>query len=535
MTTAYGTMASVLITKDGDAYKIRADTYEAVVANDGHLTNLRVGGAELLMSRAAGSKGSYFMQQSMVDISTVTQTDSSTIIAGGSKASIAYSFTDTEMTWKLANKTDAPMKFEMIMDPGIKYAVTNTGRLDTPFIADVGGNSSWIVSNSEIDITGGTRLWGPWANKYQVWEASLNGSETREVTFSIGPVRPAFEKMITNIESGRPADYDGFSLYSPENCQVFQRQSRYQGTILISGHPDLKCDSVEYRLSGKPLKGTLNVAWRKLTLNPVDSGFFQEILAPAGGWYKLDLRARLAGRVVLSKTIEKVGLGEVFVTAGQSNSTNNGQFPSKQTSGMVSCFSGSDWEVRDDPFIGPHDHSAYGSAWPSFGDAMYRRYHVPIGVAPTGQGNTSVAQWIPGGELFNWTMSRIYQLGPGGFRAVLWHQGEADANTDPDRYYAGMQKVINASKLAAGWDFPWFTAQATYHTQNITSVPTIRSAQKKLWDTGVSLEGPDTDSLTGDYRDFDGKGIHFSPKGLKAHGELWAEKVAKYLDVVLDK
>lgn len=65
--------------------------------------------------------------------------------------------------------------------------------------------------------------------------------------------------------------------------------------------------------------------------------------------------------------------------------------------------------------------------------------------------------------------------------------------------------------------------------------PNPRAAQKKLWETGVALEGPDTDTLTGDNRDEGGKGIHFSPKGLRAHGKLWAEKVTVYLDKELAK
>jgi hypothetical protein len=290
---------------------------------------------------------------------------------------------------------------------------------------------------------------------------------------------------------------------------------------------------VEYRLSGKPLKGSLHSAWTKLALSPIDSSFFQKLPVPAGGWYKLEMRALLANKTVYSKIVEKVGVGEVFVTAGQSNSTNCGQFPSKQTSGMVSCFSGEDWQVRDDPFTGTYDKTGTGSPWPAFGDAMYKRFKVPIGVAATGAGGTSVGQWIPGGEPFNWTVGRIKQLGPGGFRAVLWHQGESDYRSDPDWYYSGMSRLINASKLAAGWSFPWFTAQASYHP-NLPSVPGLRAAQKKLWDTGLSLEGPDTDTLTGDYRANDGKGIHLSLKGLKAHGELWAQKVGAYLDTVLD-
>ena len=61
----------------------------------------------------------------------------------------------------------------------------------------------------------------------------------------------------------------------------------------------------------------------------------------------------------------------------------------------------------------------------------------------------------------------------------------------------------------------------------------MRRAQRKLCDEGIALLGPDTDLLTGDHRDMEGKGIHFSPKGLKAHGRLWAEKVLPYVEARL--
>jgi hypothetical protein len=134
-------------------------------------------------------------------------------------------------------------------------------------------------------------------------------------------------------------------------------------------------------------------------------------------------------------------------------------------------------------------------------------------------------------------MTRIYQLGPLGFRAVLWHQGETDVinGTSIEEYVSNMTTVIERSKRDAGWEFPWFVAWVSYLNVDRHSSPQVRAAQKKLWDTGVALEGPDTDTLTGDNRDSEGKGVHFSPKGLKAHGEMWAEKVEAYLDSVLGK
>jgi hypothetical protein len=50
-----------------------------------------------------------------------------------------------------------------------------------------------------------------------------------------------------------------------------------------------------------------------------------------------------------------------------------------------------------------------------------------------------------------------------------------------------------------------------------------------LWNLGIAEQGPDTDMLTGDMRDFDGTGIHLSPKGLKAHGEMWADILGAWI------
>jgi hypothetical protein len=97
-------------------------------------------------------------------------------------------------------------------------------------------------------------------------------------------------------------------------------------------------------------------------------------------------------------------------------------------------------------------------------------------------------------------------------------------------YRTYLEKVIRASRKRADWDVPWFVAQASYHTPQDSGSEDIRAAQKSLWTDGVALQGPDTDALTGELRDNGGRGVHFSVRGLKAHGERWADKVAAYLD-----
>jgi hypothetical protein len=202
---------------------------------------------------------------------------------------------------------------------------------------------------------------------------------------------------------------------------------------------------------------------------------------------------------------------------------------------MVSSFSGSNWQPANDPQPGVHDRTGKGSFWPAFGDALYAKYKVPIGVASTGHSGSSINQWQPGGEFYKWMMTRIGQLGPQGFRAVLWHQGEADVAMPSDEYARKLTTVIQTSTKEAGWDFPWFVAQVSYQSPTQKSFPTTRDAQKKLWETKVAQPGPDTDTLIGDNRENGGKGIHFSGKGQRAHGKMWADKVSVYLDKGLGK
>ena len=120
------------------------------------------------------------------------------------------------------------------------------------------------------------------------------------------------------------------------------------------------------------------------------------------------------------------------------------------------------------------------------------------------------------------------------FSALLWHQGESDVEMPSDEYYEKLRNIILSSRSQAGWYIPWFVAQASYHNPEKPRFDSVRNAQSKLWKEGIALQGPDTDTLTGDRRDLGGAGIHFSPKGLFEHGQLWTESVANYLDPLLN-
>ncbi|HXF10823.1 MAG TPA: sialate O-acetylesterase, partial [Desulfuromonadaceae bacterium] len=243
---------------------------------------------------------------------------------------------------------------------------------------------------------------------------------------------------------------------------------------------------------------------------------------------------------------------------GQSNSANYGEEKNRTQTGLVAAFDGTRWQLAADPE--PGAGGTKGSFMPLFGDELAERLHMPIGIVPVGIGSTSVREWLPSGVRFTnlppltrnvvsvgpgeWESSgkiftdfttRMKQLGPNGFCAVLWHQGESDAKqADPMRTLPGslyrqfLERLIRDSRREIGWNAPWFVAQASYHSPQDTGSPDIRDAQKAVCDDGLAILGPDTDTLLGDMREKNGAGIHLSAKGLKAHAHLWVEKVGPW-------
>lgn len=342
------------------------------------------------------------------------------------------------------------------------------------------------------------------------------------------------------------------TLDSPRDYQVFQRTTFAEGAMLVRGSADAPCDAAEARLAGH--------AWQSIATS-APCAFDGRISAAAGGWYSVEVRVLRGGEPIGSFAVEHAGVGEVFVVSGQSNSTNYGEEAQQTRTGMVATFDGAGWRLANDPQPGVQDTSKLGSFLPAFGDALFERYHVPIGVASAGSGGTSVRQWLPKGDrfaspptsakfvvavddgqwestgkLFAGMLERIRQLGPHGFRAVLWHQGESDAHQgpgheiEPAQYQRMMERLIREMRTRGGWDFPWFVAQVSYHNPADPGTPAIRAAQAALWKDGLALQGPDTDTLTGEYRQNHGTGVHMSAAGLQAHGKLWAEKVEAWLD-----
>jgi len=279
----------------------------------------------------------------------------------------------------------------------------------------------------------------------------------------------------------------------------------------------------------------------------------------AGCWYRLQMRALQAAGAAASCTVAHVGVGEVFVVAGQSNAANHGSEKQQSKTGLVASFDGKGWAPSNDPQ--PGASGGGGSFMPPFADAIVDRFRVPVGLVPIAMGSTSVREWLPAGIKFaqqtttgrgvqptsdgQWEstgrnfevlVQRLNAFGKNGIRAVLRHQGESDAGQARSGYPAERQisgtqyldflrTLVKASQQASGWEVPWFSAQTTYHSENDPSDEEFRAAMRQAWLQGITHEGPDSDALRAEFR----AGVHFNGSGLRKHGDLWAGKVGDWI------
>ena len=346
------------------------------------------------------------------------------------------------------------------------------------------------------------------------------------------------------------------TLTSPLDHQVVQRHSSTEGTISIRGSQS-GLDAGKTKFEAKiGAKGR----WQVLNAQVEKEHFSARVTAPAGGWHRVEVRAVLDGKTVATAAVEHVGIGEVFVVAGQSNSANHGEEKQTTRTRRVAAFDGTKWQIADDPQ--PGASGRMGSFMPALGDALVDRFDVPVGFVACGIGATSVREWLPKGATFPnpptlekrviklpeglWAsdgaaydafIARMAPLGHNGFRVVLWHQGESDANQkDKTRTLAGklyreyLEKIIRDSRRDTGFEAPWFVAQASYHVPGDEGSDDIRAAQAALWKDGLAQPGPDSDALKGPLRERKGLGVHFSGAGLRAHGQKWAAKITPWLD-----
>ncbi|MDR6806347.1 hypothetical protein J2Y45_003539 [Dyadobacter sp. BE34] len=377
----------------------------------------------------------------------------------------------------------------------------------------------------------------------------------------------------------------------PSERAVFQRNNANEADVYIGGYITQPYQKIEVRLTPRvPGEGEAFPAgggWVTLD-DQISQGQFLGSVHLKGGWYQLEARGVANGGGTSSiATLARVGVGEVFVVAGQSNATGGDANPNGPPAAhdqvnsvnfqnvdpgtstitpysnvQLPCpeFVHLDANVKTAPF------GNYAWCWGSFGDKIYEKLHVPVMIFNGGWSSTGVDNWKqtidPNGvttSAFGYTfpaglpfghlrLALNYYIAQLGVRAVLWHQGESDnyleqpGDNTYNRYLSALWDVVNASRNVTGKpNLGWVVARASRFTVNGStrvSANVVNAQNELINNDGLYphvFQGPETDPYYSiEYRHdevhFRGDGINPSPDGQIYSGlvflaGLWADKI----------
>ena len=255
--------------------------------------------------------------------------------------------------------------------------------------------------------------------------------------------------------------------------------------------------------------------------------FTGKLILKAGGWYKLTVRARVGAQVVAETCVEKTGVGEVFITAGQSNSANHGNPRQQAKDERVVYYDGKSYVPAQDPIPGASGDG--GSVWSVLGDLIVRSEAVPVCFRATSITWTEVKNWMPPDtNLYKNLAQCVKALGPNGVRAVLWHQGESDTlvSTSAATYCERLKTIIETLGRDSGYPLPWFVSQASFHPgSQAAQQKEVADGQQLLWKKQIAFQGPITDDLLGAKYRHDG--VHFNQAGFDEYGARWFQALQK--------
>lgn len=210
----------------------------------------------------------------------------------------------------------------------------------------------------------------------------------------------------------------------------------------------------------------------------------------------------------------------IILTLGQSNITNtiDGRFDPGPNVINFSLYDGKCYFAHD-PLLGATNFGGNVATRLASKLVNSGAYQAVI-VAPIAVDGTSVKDWAVGGFLNRRIVVAIKRLHDAGLEPtqVLWHQGEADERTPPDKYRAAFFSIFSTIRRN-GVFAPIYVAQTSICGGGPHE--SIRQIQRGLVDPSKNiLAGPDTDQLGQEFR-YDT--CHFNAAGGERHAELWRQ------------
>lgn len=325
----------------------------------------------------------------------------------------------------------------------------------------------------------------------------------------------------------------------PEERAVFQRDNNNKGDVIVNGTVVNNANVVEGRLVPVPNWQGKLTDWQVIDTDIAD-GAYSGKLSGIGGWYQVQIRSRKNGETLSLKTVDKVGIGEVFIVAGQSNAQGFLSFnPKGAKDDRVNGYGYyQKTELEENPplgnirhlsrelNVGPHGQSAW--AWGELGDLIVAKYNVPVLFFNASYEGTSIENWVSSAKGIDTRLASLENsistnnapysylriilqnhVSLYGLRSILWIQGEQDFNTSKINYKRDLDFLVKQASKDVGKDLSWMVSKTSYIFDQ-TFLQIIQAQEEVIRENVNVFEGPLTDYLQNPRID----GVHFSNEGI---------------------
>ncbi len=382
------------------------------------------------------------------------------------------------------------------------------------------------------------------------------------------------------------------SIIWPKDNMIFQRNASGYGQFRVFLRSNSSLSTLQYRYSKKKVKtdGSLELdgspsPWSTISYTPSGRNNYYVDLNLIAGYFEVQFRINNDDGRILTRNF---GVGDVFVIAGQSNAAGYENYADiNKRNDLVFCFKPDEFNeqkvlhkkqhqnfsvvtvnsiganINGQQSLAPNGKGKY--YWHILGDKLVRdnytgvyRQNIPVLFFNVAVEDSNIENWHNAGPLTyncgNAESIRLscidiydairYYLRNTGFRAILWHQGEADAavgdraNSTPNYttmknfYQYGMQGLINNTRGNFGENLPWVVSKASLNTYapgvckmgvfNTTSAGVV-DAQSAVVNNVNVFEGPSTDNISLAQR---GGNVHFlTTSSLDTVANRWFQKL----------
>jgi hypothetical protein len=347
---------------------------------------------------------------------------------------------------------------------------------------------------------------------------------------------------------------DSLTIISPVTRIVYQRDLNNKAAVFVKGNCPANTTTIEARLIAREKGQGVSTKWATIS-NEINNNNYSGTITAQAGWYNLEVCAKNKNKKLAQATLERVGIGEVFVVVGHSVAQGGEINLEGATDDRVSTvavneksetFNNSylktgDMKYLPDPVFvhastniahAPFGHNSY--FWSKFADNVAKKNNVPVLIYNAAFGGTSLEHWskssqgiqfehgfvrsnirMPYINLYN-TLKKYIPLT--GIRALLADQGQNDNGRKSEDSVLTDYKIFMQQ---ARKDLDDDQLTVVVNRQTPSNALWIRNVQERMLKEPNAFKGPDYDKDLNKEDKYDG--IHLSKSGLEKASVLWAD------------